>query len=308
MSFDGTKSDLYQHLIKSLDPPANIENRFMRACNNFDDLHTFLSLCAFGLVDPPSFCTKCDDKGEDSQVSRKHLSLCGVVVADLTSSPGGALGPLPSIRRAKRRGCITWAEVESRSYMFGAVRNEPDQFTDAFLNELRARPDLFHVLTRSDTDPGRKVETFGVSPNEQLVQVRSRSFEAPLAPLDNRPLGPDNWVTNRSAVDILYGRKPVEGYLIAANRPGSGGWLFRFKKFPVKYFVILDPTPGRHVNHLARQVAWAALRAHKLAEGKYNEKAYGKASDVLFQNAASERLSWMPESYGGWQVTNLMGE
>jgi hypothetical protein len=119
----------------------------------------------------------------------------------------------------------------------------------------------------------------------------TKFVEAPLALPDNRPHGPDNWAINRSAVDILYGRKPIEGYLIVADRPGSGGWLFRFKKFPVKYFVILDPTPRRHVNHLARQVAWAALRAHKLAEGKCNERAYGKASDILFQKAASERLS-----------------
>jgi hypothetical protein len=37
--------------------------------------------------------------------------------------------------------------------MFGAIQNEPDQFTEAFLNELRTQPDLFHVLTRSDIWP-----------------------------------------------------------------------------------------------------------------------------------------------------------
>jgi hypothetical protein len=86
---------------------------------------------------------------------------------------------------------------------------------------------------------GRKVETFGGSPNEPLVQMRTQSFEAPFALPDNRPLGPDNWVIQRSTVDILYARKPIEGYLVAADRPGSGGWLFRFKKITyqvLRYF------------------------------------------------------------------------
>lgn len=296
----------YQHLIQSLNPPANVENRFMRACNNFDDLHTFLSFGAFGYIDPPSSCVASDDQGEDSQASRKHLSLCGIAVADMVSPmPRAVNGPLPTKRPAKRRGCITWAEVEDRSYMFGAIRNEPDQLTEAFLDELRARPDLFLVLTRSDTDPGRKFETFGGPDNEPLVQMRTRTFEAPFTL--SSPHGPDNWVNLRSAIDILYARKPIEGYMIAADRPGSGAY-FRFKKFPVKYFVILDATPGRHVRHLSRLVAWAALRAHKLIEGEYDEKVYWKASDVLFQNCASERLDWMLKNYRDYKVTNLMAE
>jgi hypothetical protein len=60
---------------------------------------------------------------------------------------------------------------------------------------------------------------------------------------------------NDHTVDILYARKLVEGYLIAADRPGSGGWLFRFKGIPRQYFVIVDATSGRHVHHLARLVA-----------------------------------------------------
>jgi hypothetical protein len=77
--------------------------------------------------------------------------------------------------------------------MFGTIQNEPDQFTEAFLDKLRAQPDLFLVLTRSDTDPGRKVETMGGSHSEPLVQMRSRTFEAPFAPpLDNRPRGSHN--------------------------------------------------------------------------------------------------------------------
>ena len=32
----------------------------------------------------------------------------------------------------------------------------------------------------------------------------------------------------------------------------------------------LDATPNKHVRHLARLVARAALRAHKLAKGEYD--------------------------------------
>src|SRR5882762_10666134 len=43
----------------------------------------FFHLAHLHWVDPPSFCTQSDSQGEDSQASRKHLSLCGVVVADM---------------------------------------------------------------------------------------------------------------------------------------------------------------------------------------------------------------------------------
>jgi hypothetical protein len=161
------------------------------------------------------------------------------------------------------------------------------------------------LLLRSDADPGRKVETFGGSPNEALSQMRTRTFEAPFAQFDDRPQGRGEWTVRRSAVDVLYGTDPIVGYLAALERPKSVGWFFHFKKFPVKYFSILDATPGRHVHHLARLVAWAALCAQNLAKGEYDERAYFKASDILFQKHASERLAWMPESYGGWRATTM---
>jgi hypothetical protein len=128
-------------------------------------------------------------------------------------------------------------------------------------------------------------------------------FGAPL--LGNRPSGPDNW---DHTVDILSVRKLVEGYLIAADRPGSGGWLFRLKGIPRKILCYC----GCHFRQARSSSCQAScvctLRAHKLAEGDYDERAYGKASDVLFQKPAPACLAWAPESYGGWSVTNLMGE
>jgi hypothetical protein len=55
---------------------------------------------------------------------------------------------------------------------------------------------------------------------------------------------------------------------------------------------------------------WAALHTHKLIEEEYDygEKVCWKASDILFQNCASERLDWMPKNYGGYKVMDLMAE
>ncbi|KAF9235400.1 hypothetical protein BU15DRAFT_32467, partial [Melanogaster broomeanus] len=201
-------------LLQSLEPPANIENRFVRVCNNFDDLIGFLSFGALGLVPTPSFCESRPTDFLDPGLSRNHLSLSGVVVTDMVSIslPPHMCGPTPTTQKAKKRGCVVWVEVESRSYMFGAVRNEPDPFVDAFLRELRARPDLFQVVTRSETDPGREVEIFGAGPSQALPMMRSRSFEAPRS--SSPPNGSGEWSVNRSAVDVLYGTaKEIQGYL-----------------------------------------------------------------------------------------------
>ena len=65
--------------------------------------------------------------------------------------------PIPTLRKPRKTGNIVWAEVERRAYLFGAIRMGSDPFTDEFLNHLKARPELFNVLIRSDNDPGRKV-------------------------------------------------------------------------------------------------------------------------------------------------------
>ncbi|EDR07341.1 uncharacterized protein LACBIDRAFT_298402 [Laccaria bicolor S238N-H82] len=62
----------------------------------------------------------------------------------------------------------------------------------------------------------------------------------------------------------------MDGYLTSLDRPNCSGWFFHFKKMPVKYFVILDTSPGREVTLLAREVAWAALRAQGLGGGNTN--------------------------------------
>ncbi|KAJ7575598.1 hypothetical protein C8J56DRAFT_1119124 [Mycena floridula] len=179
--------------------------------------------------------------------------------------------------------------------MFGAVRNEPDAFTDAFLKEIRSRPDLFSVITRSDTDPGRQTESFG----DTCDQIRTRTFEAPPAPTSQTPAGHGEWKAMRSGLDILYGTAtgPLkrDGHLTTLERSDSAGWFFHFKTFPVKYFVILDAVPNRHVHHLARQVSWAALRAYGLVTGEYRQDIYAK-----------EKLSFLPPE--AWSVGNLMSE
>jgi hypothetical protein len=224
------------------------------------------------------------------------------------------LGPTPSLIPAKRPGYKTLVEMEVRAYIFGALRDEPDDFTAAFLNELRARPDLFSVVTRSDTDPPRKLDSFGGVTD----QVRTRKFEVPAQSIHHRPTGSGEWEVLRSAFNVLYGggtgpHSKTAGYLSAnfsmgmdsKGRGGARGFFFH-KRFPVKYFLILDASATSNVHDLARQVAWAAFRAHGLVQGDYDERKYDKASDVLFIKSARERLSFLPE--GGYTVGNLASQ
>ncbi|KAI9455505.1 hypothetical protein HD554DRAFT_2324338 [Boletus coccyginus] len=279
-------NEAWWFLLTMLDPPADVENRFVRLCNNFEDLVGFLSFEAFGLVPRPSFCESPSHfDPNDPGLSRNHLSLSGIIVADMISTA------LPPQMQREKRDCIVWAEVESRAYMFGAVRNERDGFVEAFMRELRARPDLFQVVLRSDTDPGRKVETFGLGP--------SNNGALPVAPGSSPPSPPpsasDEWKVEWSAMDVLYGsQREMLGYLTILARDLKG-WFFRFKTFPVTYFVIVDAVPSRDKSVLARNVSWAALRAGGYAEGEYTLRKYAAASDKLLEQCAQERLGWMSE-------------
>ncbi|KAK7462322.1 hypothetical protein VKT23_007923 [Stygiomarasmius scandens] len=251
-------------------------------------MHSFLSFAALGMIPPPSRWEP------DCQFFRCPLSLSGVVVADMVScsEPVFLPGHMFTGRPNKRSGMIRWTQIEARSYMFGAIRNEPDQFTDAFLNELRARPDLFCVATRSETDPDRKIHIFGGLESATLPQVRTRRLEAPpgMLPVGGR----GEWHQERTLFDILYGTKgPKPGYLVTSKEPGS---FFYSKRFPVKYFVIMDAVPGRSITYLARDVAWAALRAQGLAKGNCNFWKFARAADQLKQKHTEERLTWMPKS------------
>ncbi|KAI9458075.1 hypothetical protein HD554DRAFT_2029732 [Boletus coccyginus] len=305
---------IYYFLLQILQPPANVENRFVRLCNNFDDLVGFLSFEAFGLVPSPSFCQSPSHfDPDDPGLSRNHLSLSGIIVADMVSIPvpSQMRGPLPTPQRARQRDCIVWAEVETRAHMFGAVRNERDGFVEAFLRELRARPDLFQVVLRSETDPGRKVEMFGSGPSnsEALPAIRGRQFEAPpsSSPPPPPPSTSGKWNVEWSAMDVLYGtRREMQGYLITLARDLKG-WFFRFKTFPVTYFVILDTVPYRDRSVLARNVSWAALRAGGYAEGEYTLRKYAAASDKLLEQRAQERLGWMPEEMK-WEITKMQDQ
>ncbi|KAG2143586.1 hypothetical protein DEU56DRAFT_242503 [Suillus clintonianus] len=306
-------NEAWWHILQCLKPPANVENQFVRLCNNFDDIINFLSFGAIGMIPPPTFCSTWNN-GIDAVAYRNHLSLSGVVVADMVSysKPPYMTGSMATRHRGRTPGCIVWVEIEMRGYMFGALRNESDAFNDAFLRELSARPDLFQVITRSETDPGREIEVFGAGPAGVLPAIRHREFEAPLAPFAHRPTGSGEWVVTRSALDILYGthvkmprgpKRPFPGYLRTMGSGQSPGWFFRFKKFPVKYIVILDTVPNRDHSILAKNVAWAALCARGYGEGGIGTWKYARASDKLFQKRAEELHAWMPEGWGGWQAT-----
>ena len=280
----------------------------MRLCNDFEDFVGFLSFEALGLVPSPTFCQSSPHfNANDLSLSRNHLSLSGIIVADMvaTPRPQDMQGPIPTIFRAPQRGSIIWVEFEARAYMFGAIRNEREGFVKAFLHELRARPDLFQVVLRSETDPGRKVEMFGSGPsnNEALPAACGCQFAAPpsLFPPPSPPYTSGKWDVAWSAVDVLYGQKrdiPCQGYLVdVASNPDA--WFFRFKTFPVTYFVILDTVPYRDISVLARNVAWAALRAGGYAEGEYTLRKYAAAADKLLEERVQERLGWLPKEMQG---------
>ncbi|KAF7342643.1 hypothetical protein MSAN_02021100 [Mycena sanguinolenta] len=303
-------------LLTSEEKQQDIENRYVRLCCNFDELHLFLTMSAY-VMPAPSFCTtgNSENPSWDSHATRNHLSICGVIVTGMSNGSSQRLkhlGPMPTLTPAKRPGYKTWVEMEVRAYIFGALRDEPDDFTEAFLNELRARPDLFSVVTRSDTDPPRKLDSFGGVTDH----ARTRKFEAPTQL--TRPTGSGEWEVLRSAFNVLYGGgadpyNKIPGYLSAkfnmgkdSKGRGEARGFFFHKRFPVKYFLILDASATSNVHDLARQVAWAAFRAHRLVQGDYDERKYDKASDVLFIKSARERLSFLPE--GGYAVGNLASQ
>lgn len=272
-----------------------MEHRFVQLCQNFDDLITLLSFCALDLIPSPAFCGN-QPGPYDPSISRKHLSLCGVAVADMVSPrPTNADGLVPTWGRAKKRDYVVWSEQETRAHLFAAIKNESDEFTDAFIRELAARPDLFQVIIRSETDPDQVVEIFGESPGEELASMRVRTFEAPPpAPtLNPPPKGEGEWTVKRSALDLLHGTsRDTRGYLTVFRL--NPKWLFRFKTFPVKYLLVLDAIPNRDHSHLARNLAWAALCARGYGEGEYTLDKYTKAGDKAVNERAEECFGWMP--------------
>lgn len=240
---------------------------------------------------------------------RRHLSLSGVVVADIVSFPKPPFlcGPIPSPKKAKKQGCVVWAEIESRAYVFGAVRNEPDAFTNSFLQELKSRPDLFHLVIRSETDPEGIVEEVSHQTGA-LPVVRTRMFEAPPASFPNRPSGTGEWSSEISAKDIFYGtNNQFPGHLTQLKRGSQRSAnntipFFHFKKFPVKYFAAIDTTPNRDHIFLVQQLAWAGLRAQGLGKGEYGERKYARTSDILLDKRAAELLAWAPR---GWTTMKM---
>lgn len=100
---------------------------------------SYLSFGALGLFPPPTFCARFD-KGRNGLAPRNHLSLSGVVIADMVTGEPQVIpipGPVPTLRRGRSPGSTIWVEMEKRAHLFGALRNEPDAFTDAFISGLR---------------------------------------------------------------------------------------------------------------------------------------------------------------------------
>ena len=285
-------------LIHIVNPPANVENRFVRLCNTYDDMISFLTFVAFGAVPRPTFC-------KDAWAYRNTLSMSGIIIADTLSGEGIIPpDPIPTSRKPRKTGNIVWAEFERRGYLFGAIRMGPDPFTDDFLNRLKARPDLFNILIRSDNDPGRKVEMFGDGPSNALPFLRARSTECPREGSGRPPSlsyreTHGDWEVHYSAKDILYSENPeMLGYLTKIERgnPTASGQFFRFKKFPVRYIAIIDPIPNRPFTMLIQNVAWVALCAQGYGNGNYDydERRYAIASDKLFAKRVEERLAFLP--------------
>ncbi|KAI6046328.1 hypothetical protein EDC04DRAFT_2630035 [Pisolithus marmoratus] len=186
-----------------------MEHRFVRLCQDSDELITFLSFCTLGLVPSPSFCGSRPGPSDPS-LSRIHLSF----VRRRSHRHGIS-------SKAKKRDCIVSAEHWARARLFAAIKNESDAFTDAFIQELHVRRDLFQVLILSERDPEQVVEMFGAGSGEALAAMRIRTFEAPSVPASDPPKGDGEWEVERTAFDLLYGTtKDNRGYLtvLALNK------------------------------------------------------------------------------------------
>ncbi|KAJ3542751.1 hypothetical protein NMY22_g3395 [Coprinellus aureogranulatus] len=292
---DPVSDEVWWHLFKFIDPQANTENRY----------------APWGCCLLQAFASfrRNQDWNPGLSLHESTSPSPGIVVADLT--PGTTMSslfnsPIPTPLPATRPGNIVWAEADTRSYMFGAVRHEKDAFTEAFLDELRSRPDLFQLLVWSETEPESSLEESGSDNGKALPPMRFRKFQVPRsrAPPSS---GHGEWEVMRTPRDILFSQKKekIVGY-ITNIRNQVPGWFFRFKTFPVRYFVVLDTVPKRHPSIALRNVAWAALRAGKYGSGEYTDSKYHRASDKLFEEKSAQRLSWMnTDLWGGWTTTKM---
>lgn len=149
-------------------------------------------------VPAPSYLEDRLDKGQVKWANycRRHLSLLGIAIANVTSAASQ-----PGLGR-----------FDYCSYLLGAVRNEEDAFMTAFLDRLLSHPDLFQVITRSDTDPGEHVQVSG-SGSDGAPLPWCRSY-----PSESRILG--NERTLHSATEIFHDQKysSQPGYSTASGR------------------------------------------------------------------------------------------
>ncbi|KAI0756079.1 hypothetical protein C8Q80DRAFT_1091513 [Daedaleopsis nitida] len=247
--------------------------------------------------------------------ARAYLMMAGFMLDELVGrTPLCGADPIPTGLRATKRGHIRWAQLQNRSYLIGAVRDDgADPFVAAFLAELRARPDLFIVVSHSvGNHASREVEKFGGPPDETYYCQRIRLFDAPMS--DTAPTGSGEWDIAHTAVNTLFGGgKPIRigrgseeartprGYMdLLRERPGGKSYMFTHVKFPVRYLVIMDVQPNTGGKALTIHVVWAAFRALGLVQG-------WEASPMEF-DMASAKLMWQRMcklAVGEWMPAQL---
>ncbi|KAF6753664.1 hypothetical protein DFP72DRAFT_966588 [Ephemerocybe angulata] len=291
--------EVWWHLFTYLKPAADTDYRYVGLCTSHSDLVGMLSIGSLGLLHPPEFCRFDDEKLTTIVIdARKALSLLGVAVTDLVSPQALTIkngGVLQTKTKPKTSGHVVWREAESRAYLFGAVQHENGGAGEAFLNELRARPELYQLLVYSETDPESKVEESGLDVDgKALPALRIRTFEtAPssssISESEIERTSVSAWETVQKGSDLMFESEEGKGlgYVTRAKRR-EPNWFFSLKTFPVKYFVVLDAVPNRHGSTLLKHVAWAALRAGAYAEGEFNEVEYGRSLSRLGEAKAKE--------------------
>ncbi|KAF5334793.1 hypothetical protein D9611_012922 [Ephemerocybe angulata] len=292
--------EVWWHLFTYLKPEADTDYRYVGLCRSYSDLVGMLSIGSLGLLHPPEFCRFDDEKLTTIVIdARKALSLSGVAVTDLVSPQALTIkngGVLQTKIKPKTPGHVVWRGAESRAYLFGAVQHDNGGAGEAFLNELRERPELYQLLVYSETDPESEVEESGLDVDgKALPALRIRTFET--APSSSSTSESEigrtsvgEWETVQQGRDLMFESEEEKGlgYVTRARRR-EPKWFFSLKTFPVKYFVVLDAVPNRHGSILMKHAAWAALRAAAYAEGEYSDVEYERSLGRLVEAEVKER-------------------
>ncbi len=296
----------------------NMENRLVRLFHDFDEMHNYFILSGMNDDLVP-------DRVAHIKAARQYLMLAGYLVDELIGGrppiPMFDGRPMPSNIPATKRGHRTWAQIHTRPYLVGAIRDDPeDPFCKAFLAELRSRPDLFIVVSHSVTrHRDGEVEQFGGPPSETYYCMRYRLFEAP-ASLQS-PSSSVEWSIIRTAANTLIGggeslpsfpgpsvpsfkrqqlpdeAKTPLGYLnLLRSGRRDENYMFSHVQFPLRYLVVMDVTHNTDGQSLTTYTVWAAFRALGLVQGwDVTPAALDRAATKLMTLRMSKLFAWMPE-------------